>query len=111
MGGNQTAGLFGGLMIGVAILAAVWYVQNGFSLTPASSSTTTAATPPTASGGSSSSSTAVPALTTQPYQLVSNSGNGISISTAAEIAPNEAPMITLPQLAPLAPTSPTLYYA
>jgi hypothetical protein len=121
---NQTAGLFGGLLIGIAILAGyAWYLYEQGQLTlPGSSSGTTnnpnlqggAGTPGLggsdgAGGWGNFGASVQGALSTSPYQLVNN-GSGVSIATAAQLAPNESPMLSLPVIAPLAPTVPSIIY-
>ncbi len=119
---NQTAGLFGGLLIASALLAGGYYVTNGFSFTPKAASTSTTTSPPyvptpvpntgVGQGGWGSISTPyAPALTTSPYQLAYSPTSGVQINTAAELTEADQGLIPLPTTTPLAPTVPSLYLA
>lgn len=123
---NNTGGLFGGLLIGVALLAGAVYISpsarawlagaiaGGSSTTAASGATLPTPAPNTGTGpiggGWGSLNSATQADASAPYQLTLG-GNGVQISTAATIPANVMPAIPLPSIAPLAPTSPTVSFA
>lgn len=119
---NDTGGLLGGILIvGALVAGAVWISPGARAWVAAKIAGTgaaSAAVPPdpgsgvaAPNSGSFGTFNALPAAASQPYQLTFNPQTGVGISTAAEIPVNEAPMIALPSVAPLAPTSPSLVYA
>jgi hypothetical protein len=116
---NNTAGLFGGLLIGVALLAAYAWVTGALP-TALGLITTGGSTPSTSAGDGvpdpaassfgtySSLPTTIP--TTQPYQMAVDPLNGVTIQPASSLE-IEGATIPLPQTPSLAPTVPILSYA
>jgi len=124
---NNTAGLFGGLLIGVALLAAYAWQKGTLQAalgTLTDSSTTDTTTGTNGNGvpdlsnssigtytslvGSSSIGTSETIPTSTPYQLAVSPINGVTIQTAAATPSFTIPAPSTPAAAP---TTPTLVYA